>query len=195
MKSICIYCGSSLGNSPEFRESARRMGALLADRKIQLIYGGANVGLMGCAANACLENGGRVIGVMTENLVPMEVVHHSLTELRVVKSMHQRKAVMSELSDGFIALPGGIGTLEELFEAYTWLQLGIQIKPLGLLNVSGFFDHLKRFLNLMVQQGFLLRPHLDMLLMDPDEERLLDRLMTSKPQNLGKWFDRDKNRA
>jgi len=195
MKSICIYCGSSLGNSPEFRESARRMGALLADRKIQLIYGGANVGLMGCAANACLENGGRVIGVMTENLVQMEVVHHSLTELRVVKSMHQRKAVMSELSDGFIALPGGIGTLEELFEAYTWLQLGIQIKPLGLLNVSGFFDHLKRFLTLMVQQGFLLRPHLDMLLMDPDEERLLDRLMTSKPQNLGKWFDRDKNRA
>jgi uncharacterized protein (TIGR00730 family) len=195
MKSICIFCGSSLGNSPEFREAARRMGALLADRQIQLIYGGANVGLMGCAANACLENGGRVIGVMPENLVQMEVVHDRLTELRVVDSMHQRKAVMSELSDGFIALPGGIGTLEELFEAYTWLQLGIQIKPLGLLNVSGFFDHLKRFLDLMVQQGFLLGPHLDMLLMDPDEKSLLDRLMIHKPRKLDKWFDREKNRA
>ncbi len=194
MKSLCVFCGSSLGKDPSFRDAACCLGELLAERDIQLIYGGADVGLMGCVANACIDKGGAVIGVMPENLVDMEVAHSHLTELKIVKTMHERKAMMSDLSDGFISLPGGIGTIEETFEMFTWLQLGLQIKPLGLLNVSGFYDHLKQFLESMVQKGFLLKQHLEMLLIMPEVESLLDTLLVYKPQKLDKWFDKEKNK-
>jgi len=165
----------------------------LANQRIELVYGGANVGLMGCVANACLENGGSVIGVIPENLVEMEVAHPELTELRIVESMHERKRVMSKLSDGFISLPGGIGTLEETFEIFTWLQLGLQIKPIGLLNITNFYDHLKSLLKVMVNQNFLLEQHLQMLLMESDIEILLNRLLSYKPVKLDKWFDKKMN--
>ncbi len=195
MKSLCVFCGSSLGTDPLFRDAACCLGELLAERNIQLVYGGADVGLMGCVANACLTKGGTVIGVMPEYLIDMEVAHSHLTDLKIVSTMHERKAMMSDLSDGFISLPGGIGTIEETFEMFTWLQLGLQIKPLGLLNVSGFYDYLKQFLESMVKKGFLLEEHLEMLLIMPEVESLLDKLLYYKPKKLEKWFDKEKNRV
>ncbi|MFH2065572.1 MAG: TIGR00730 family Rossman fold protein [Pseudomonadota bacterium] len=195
MKRICVFCGSSLGNSSLYRESATKLGKLLAEKKIELVYGGAGVGLMGCVANACLENGGVVIGVIPKNLADMEVAHDRLTELRVVSTMHERKEVMSRLSDGFLSLPGGIGTLEETFEMFTWLQLGLQVKPMGMLNISGFYDDLKNLLQRMVAESFLLDQHRNMLLMEPDIAVLLEKLLLFKPVKLDKWFDRQKNMA
>ncbi len=195
MKSICVFCGSSVGREPFFLEVARNLGALLAKKDIHLVYGGANVGLMGTVANACLQHGGKVTGVMPKKLAQMEVAHDELTELKIVNTMHERKALMSELSDGFITLPGGIGTLEETFEMLTWVQLGIQPKPVGLLNPLGFFDHLQTFLENMVDHGFLLRQHLNMLLIDSEIESLLGRLESHTPEVIEKWFDKEKNRA
>lgn len=195
MKRICVFCGSSLGNSILYQESARNLGRLLAEKKIELVYGGASVGLMGCVANACLENGGKVIGVIPKNLADMEVAHDHLTELRIVDTMHERKGLMSKLSDGFISLPGGIGTLEETFEMFTWLQLGLQIKPMGLLNISNFYDDLKNMLQRMVADEFLLDQHRDMLLMEEDIEILLEKLLAYQPVKLSKWFDRQRNMA
>lgn len=195
MKSICVFCGSNLGTESGFQEAAYQLGELLAEKNIQLVYGGADVGLMGCVANACLAKGGTVIGVIPENLVEMEVAHSRLTDLRIVKTMHERKAVMSELSDGFISLPGGIGTMEETFEMFTWLQLGLHLKPVGLLNISGYYDHLERFLENMTCNGFLSEQHLDMLHIMSDSTALLDRLSECKPQKIEKWFDREKNKV
>lgn len=195
MKRICVFCGSSLGNSILYQESARNLGRLLAEKKIELVYGGASVGLMGCVANACLENGGKVIGVIPKNLADMEVAHDHLTELRIVDTMHERKGLMSKLSDGFISLPGGIGTLEETFEMFTWLQLGLQIKPMGLLNISNFYDDLKNMLQRMVADEFLLDQHRNMLLMEEDIEILLEKLLAYQPVKLSKWFDRQRNMA
>lgn len=195
MKSICVFCGSSLPEEPSFTEAARTLGELLADRGIRLVYGGADVGLMGIVANACLKNGGSVVGVMPRHLVEMEVVHGGLTDLRVVDSMHERKRVMSELSDGFISLPGGIGTLEETFEMFTWLQLGLHAKPLGLLNPLGFYDHLNRFLEHMVGEGFLMNLHLEMLMVESDCETLLGRFERYEPVIQGKWFDQNQHKV
>lgn len=195
MKRICVFCGSSLGRSSIYQEAARLLGKLLAEQKIELVYGGANVGLMGAVANACLENGGVAIGVIPKNLVNMEVAHDRLSELKIVDTMHERKQVMSDLSDGFLSLPGGIGTLEETFEMFTWLQLGLQIKPMGLLNIAGFYDDLSRMLQKMVAESFLLDAHRNMLLVDSDVGTLLDKLVRFKPVKLDKWFDRKKNLA
>ena len=192
MKRICVFCGSSLGRSSIYQDAARQLGKLLAVKKIELVYGGANVGLMGAVANACLENGGVAIGVIPKNLVDMEVAHDRLSDLKIVETMHERKQVMSRLSDGFLSLPGGIGTLEETFEMFTWLQLGLQVKPMGLLNITGFYDHLNQMLQKMVAESFLLDAHRNMLLVDSDVQMLLEKLVRFQPVKLDKWFDRKK---
>ncbi|MCP4130791.1 MAG: TIGR00730 family Rossman fold protein [bacterium] len=195
MKSVCVFCGSSVGREEKYLESARQTGALLAEKNIRMVYGGANVGLMGMAARSCTENGGEVTGVITQDLVTMGVAHDSLAELRVVKTMHERKSLMSELADGYLVLPGGIGTIEEALEVFTWMQLGLHVKPVGLLNISSFFDYLMKFLLHMVQEGFLRQEHYDMLLINENINSLLNSLMTIKPKKLEKWFDIEENRT
>ncbi len=195
MKSICVFCGSSLPEEPAYIGAAAKLGKLLAEKGIQLVYGGADVGLMGVTANACLENGGTVVGIMPKHLVEMEVAHQGLSELLVVESMHERKALMNELSEGFISLAGGIGTLEETFEMFTWLQLGLHAKPLGLLNTRGFYDHLTRFLGHMVDEGFLMSLHSEMLMIETDPAPLLDRFEAYEPVIRSKWFDKEQHRA
>jgi uncharacterized protein (TIGR00730 family) len=191
MKSICVYCGSSPGRRPEYAEAARSLARALAKREIGLVYGGASIGIMGELANTVLEERGEVIGVIPQALVDKEVSHKGLTELRVVNSMHERKAMMAELSDGFIALPGGLGTLEELFEVLTWSQLGFHSKPIALLNSVHYFDHLLRFMDLTVDEGFVKKPHRDMLLVDEEADRLLDLMADYQPPLVDKLIGID----
>jgi uncharacterized protein (TIGR00730 family) len=174
-----VFCGSSSGVHPDYAQAAQTVARLLCRRGIGLVYGGGNVGLMGTLANACLREGGRVIGVIPQALADKEVAHTGLTELRIVSSMHERKAVMADLSDAFVALPGGYGTWEELFEVLSWSQLGIQRKACGLLNVNGYYDPLLELADKSVAEGFLREVHRDLLLSDDDPERLLDRLSSS----------------
>ena len=174
MKSICIYCGSNTGRDPAFRAAADAAGKQLAERGITVVYGGGQVGLMGAVADAALAAGGRVTGVIPEFLALKEIAHLALTELHVVASMHARKALMVELSEGFIALPGGIGTMEELFEVWTWAQLGQHRHPVGLLNVDGFYDELVAFLDKMTGQGFLRPEHRGGLIVSDTMDGLLD---------------------
>jgi uncharacterized protein (TIGR00730 family) len=176
LRRICVFCGSSAGARPAYRQAAQTIGRLLCRRGIELVYGGGHVGLMGIVADACLGEGGRVIGVIPQALADKEVAHSGLTELRIVKSMHERKSVMAELSDAFLALPGGYGTWEELFEVLTWSQLGIQRKACALLNVEGYYDPLLAMADKALADGFLRGVHRDLLLADIDPERLLDRL-------------------
>lgn len=173
MKSICVYCGSNSGQNPAFVEAARQAGRALADRKITLVYGGGQVGLMGEVADAALAAQGRVYGVIPEFIALKEIAHDGLTELHVVQSMHARKAKMVDLSDAFIALPGGIGTMEEMFEIWTWGQLGQHRHPVGLLNVDGFYDELVAFLDKMTDQGFLQPEHRAALMVSDRVEDLL----------------------
>ena len=173
---LCVYCGSSAGRDPAHAEAARALGREMAARGIRLVYGGGHVGLMGIVADAVLEAGGRVTGVLPEALMHSEVGHDRLTELLVVKDMHERKAQMAALADGFIALPGGIGTLEELFEVWTWLQLGYHEKPVAMLNVLGFYDLLLAFLDTQTDAGFLRNEHRSLLVADSDPSKLLDRI-------------------
>ena len=195
INSICLFCGSSLGKNGKYATAAARLGGLLARKNIQMVYGGAEVGLMGSAANACLARGGRVVGVMPQSLLQLEVGHKNLTKLVVVETMHERKREMHRLSDAFIALPGGVGTLEETFEVFTWLQLGYHLKPIGLLNTEGYYDPLMTFLEGMANQDFVRAEHLDMLLKDKDPDRLLDRVLSATPKKIDKWFDRVGNLA
>jgi hypothetical protein len=188
MRRICVYCGSSPGKRPDYREAGRALGATLAGRGLGLVYGGASVGVMGVVANAVLEQGGEVIGVIPESLATKELAHPALSELIVVGSMHERKARMAELADGFVALPGGWGTLEELFEVLTWAQLGLHEKPCGLLNVAGYFDHLFRFLDTAVEQHFVRDAHRAMLLMEDDPAALLDRFADYRAPRVRKWL-------
>ncbi|MFZ6817636.1 TIGR00730 family Rossman fold protein [Undibacterium sp. Ji22W] len=176
MKSICVYCGSASGNSPAFHQAALALAKQLTEQNLELIYGGGDVGLMKIIADECLRLGGHVTGVIPQALMDREVGHRNLDKLHVVANMHERKALMAELSDGFIALPGGIGTLEELFEMFTWLQLGFHHKPLGLLNVNGFYDHLLRFLEHAVFSGFLKPEHNALLIKETDPSLLLNRM-------------------
>jgi uncharacterized protein (TIGR00730 family) len=192
MKTLCIYCGSSPGTLNEYQEAARALGATLALKQIRMVYGGGNVGLMGIAADSALAAGGTVIGVMPEGLVKKEVAHRGLTELRVVSSMHERKHLMAELSDGFLALPGGIGTAEELLEAFTWTQLGIHLKPCGLLNVFGFFDGLLMQLKRMVDDRFLRSEQVTQLIVESHVEKMIDQMVTAKPVIIDKWMDKNK---
>jgi len=194
MNSICVFCGSHVGEKKEYLEAASQLGKTLAEKKIKLVYGGADVGLMGMVANSCLQNGGKVTGVMPRNLVNMEVAHSRLTELKIVESMHERKALMAELADGFISLPGGIGTLEETLEVLTWSQLGLHSKPIGLLNIQGYYDQLYSFLKHVVDQGFMRSDHLTMLLIDTQEQHLVSKLETYIPTVLSKWADKQINK-
>jgi len=176
MKSLCVFCGSSSGIRPEYGVVARELGTLLARRGTELVYGGGRVGLMGALADAALAAGGRVVGVIPQMLLDKEVGHTGLSELHVVATMSQRKVLMGELAEAFIALPGGIGTMDELFEAWTWTQLALHRKPCGLLNFQGYYDPLVAFLDRSTQEGFLRPRHRAELLVDDDLPRLLDRL-------------------
>ena len=189
MKSLCVYCGSSSGSVPAYTAAARELGQLLAAQQIELIYGGGRVGLMGVLADAVLDAGGRVQGVIPQSLADREVAHLGLTRLHVVDSMHQRKALMAELADGFLALPGGLGTFEELFEIWTWAQLGMHAKPIGLLNVAGYFDRLLQFLDHAVEQQLLKPVHREMLIVSSDPNEMLAGLRQALPVSIPKWID------
>jgi uncharacterized protein (TIGR00730 family) len=193
MKSVCLYLGSSPGARPEYEAVVRQLATTIARRDMTLVYGGGNVGLMGIAANAALEAGGEVIGVIPADIAEKEVGHYGLTELQVVDSMHERKMRMAKLADGIIALPGGLGTLEELFEMLTWSQLGFHNKPIGLVNVAGYFDLLLAFLDHSVEERFVKQAHRDLLLMDCDPELLLDRMVGYEPPVIDKWLDLDRS--
>lgn len=187
MKSVCVYCGSSPGSRPEYAEGAHLLGRTLAERGLALVYGGGKVGLMGTVADAVLEHGGTVIGIIPEALMQKEVGHRGLTELHVVRNMHERKQMMADRSDAFIAMPGGVGTFEELFETFTWLQLGYHDKPVGLLNVGGFYDGMLGFLGHAVQEGFLKQVHADLLHVANLPGTLLDQLAAAPRVRVDKW--------
>jgi uncharacterized protein (TIGR00730 family) len=189
MKSLCVYCGSSIGNNAMYADAARSLAKSMVNERIDLVYGGGNVGLMGVIADEVLNLGGKVTGVIPKALMDYEVGHHGLTHLYIVKDMHERKARMAELSDGFIAMPGGIGTLEELFEALTWSQLGFHDKPIGLLNVNGFYDGLIRFVQHLVKQGFLKPEHAPLMMYEDDAPALMERFKSFIPKKQAKQFD------
>ena len=188
---ICVFCGSNLGISRVYKDAAVTLGRLLAARGIELVYGGGNIGLMGVLADAVLESGGRVIGVIPESLMAKEVGHAGLRELHIVKSMHERKALMADLSDGFIAMPGGFGTFEEFCEIVTWSQLGIHAKPCGLLNVEGYYDPLLRLFDHAVREGFLREENRRLVLEDHDPEQLLGKMAQFHARVVGKWISGD----
>ncbi len=187
---VCVFCGSSLGIQPAYARAADEVGRLLAERRIELVFGGGKVGLMGTIADACLKHGGRAIGVIPKILVEKEIAHGGLTTLHVVDSMHERKALMADLADAFVALPGGYGTWEEFCEVLTWSQLGLQRKACALLNVSGYYDPLLAMADRAVDEGFLRRDHRELLLADTDATRLLDRLSSYSVPVVDKWMDR-----
>ena len=188
---LCVFCGSNTGARLSYRAAAEQFGRLLAEHQIELVYGGGNIGLMGVLADVMLALGGRVIGIIPESLMAKEVGHRGVTELRIVSSMHERKALMSDLSDGFVALPGGFGTFEEFCEVVTWSQLGLQSKPCGLLNVEGYFNHLLGMFDHAVREGFLREENRRLVLDDEDPGRLLEKMAVFKPTLVGKWIERD----
>jgi uncharacterized protein (TIGR00730 family) len=190
MRSLCVFCGSSPGRDPAYLAAATEMGQAVAARSLTLVYGGAKVGLMGAVADAALAAGGEVIGVLPQALVLKELAHKGLTRLEVVASMHERKARMAELSDGFVALPGGAGTLEEIFEIWTWGQLGFHGKPAGFLNVAGYYDGLAHFLDHTVTEAFVKPVHRQMLTFERRVGALLDALQSYKPPATDKWLER-----
>ncbi|RME23621.1 MAG: TIGR00730 family Rossman fold protein, partial [Deltaproteobacteria bacterium] len=181
MRAVCVFTGSSSGGDPRYARTAAHLGRALAGRGIGLVYGGGRVGLMGTLADACLEADGHVVGVIPRFLMEWEVGHRGVSELVEVDSMHTRKAEMAARSDGFIALPGGIGTMEELFEVWTWAQLGSHDKPVGMLDVAGYYAPLLTFVDHMVDQGFLRPHHRELLIVDDDVDRLLDRMASRRP--------------
>ena len=191
MRRVCVYCGANRGRDPAYAEAARAMGRALAQRGIELVTGGGRVGLMGVVADAALEAGGSVVGVIPQALMKRELAHAELSELIVTASMHERKAKMAELSDGFVAMPGGLGTYEELFEIWTWAQLGWHHKPCGLLNAAGFYDKLVAFLDGATDDQFLKPEHRAMLVVDGDADRLLDRFAAYTPPVVTKWIGAD----
>ena len=188
MKRICVFCGSSAGNNSTYVKSARKLGETLTECGITLIYGGSNVGLMGEIANTMIGKNGNVIGIIPKVLVEKEVAFTNLKDLRIVDSMHERKALMAKLADGFISMPGGFGTLEETIEMLTWTQLGIHEKPLGLLNVEGYFEHLLEFIDHMVAEGFLVQGFRDMVIEDDYPAGLLDKMIKFSPPQIDKWW-------
>jgi uncharacterized protein (TIGR00730 family) len=190
LKSLCVFCGSNLGARDSYAAAARGLGRLLAERGIALVYGGAAIGLMGAVADGALAAGGRVVGIIPRALIAREIGHPGLSELRMVESMHERKALMADLSDGFIGLPGGVGTMEEVFEMWTWGQLGDHEKPVGLLNIDGFFDALLAFVEHQTKELFMRPAHRDMLLVDKTAESLLDRFAAYQAPTVTKWISR-----
>jgi uncharacterized protein (TIGR00730 family) len=190
MRRVCVYCGSNIGSHPDYAEAAEHLARALVKRHIDLVYGGASVGVMGVLANTVLAEGGHVIGIIPQTLVDREVAHPGLSELRVVTSMHERKTLMAELSDGFIALPGGLGTLEEIFEVLTWAQLGLHQKPCGLLNIRAYYRRLIDFLDHAVAEQFLDAVYRSMLLVEEQPERLLERFEDYRAPAVARWVDR-----
>jgi len=190
LRRVCVFCGSSSGTRLVYQQAAQAVGRLLCRRGIELVYGGGHVGLMGIVADACLDGGGHVIGVIPQALADKEVAHTGLTELRIVSSMHERKALMADLSDAFLALPGGYGTWEEFFEVLTWSQLRIQRKACGVLNVDGYYDPLLEMAERALSEGFVRAGHRDLLLSDSDPERMLDRLSNYAPPAPDEWIAR-----
>lgn len=188
---ICVFCGSNLGIRPVYRAAAEQLASLLIHRGVELVYGGGNIGLMGILADSMLASGGKVIGVIPESLMAREVGHRGLTELRIVDSMHERKALMSDLSDAFIAMPGGFGTFEEFCEVVTWSQLGIHAKPCGLLNVEGYYEPLLHLFDNAVREGFLHTDNRRLVLDATDPELLLDKMSEFKPTRTAKWIGRE----
>lgn len=188
MKRVCVFCGSSPGARPEYLAAAKTLGSLLAAEGIGLVYGGAQVGLMGAVADAALARGGEVIGVIPKHLVSKEVAHHGLPDLRVVNSMHERKSLMAELSDGFIALPGGFGTFEEFCEVLTWSQLGLHQKATGLINVSGYYDPLLALFDAGLREQFIRPQHRSLVLSATDPQSLLTLMRNYQPLDLPKWL-------
>jgi len=186
---LCVFCGSSPGGHPDYAAAAAGLGRALAEAGIGVVYGGASVGLMGAVADAALAAGGEVVGVIPQALVDREIAHPGLSDLRVVGSMHERKARMAELADGFVALPGGLGTLEELFEVYTWGLLGLHAKPLGLLDVRGYYERLAAFLDHAVAEGFVGAEHRAMLVVERDPAALLERFERWRGPATAKWLD------
>ncbi|HTB73806.1 MAG TPA: TIGR00730 family Rossman fold protein [Polyangiaceae bacterium] len=189
IRRLCVFCGSSPGSRPDYARTARDFGTLLANESIGLVYGGGKTGLMGEIADAALAAGGEVIGVIPEHLEVREIAHRGLSELRVVSTMHERKATMADLSDGFVGLPGGLGTLEEFFEVATWRQLGIHDKPAALLDVRGYYDLLDRFLDHAVEEGFLRAPHRALVTIWREPAALLEALRSFRPTPGDKWLD------
>jgi len=192
LKKICVFCGSSDGNDLEITKAAKNVGEVFAKEDITLIYGAAKIGVMGTIAKASLDNNGKVIGIIPDFLKTKEVVHLGLTELITTQNMHERKLQMQEISDGFIALPGGFGTLEELFEIITWLQLALHDKPIGLLNINGFYDDLLKMLETMVKRGFVSMDNFELLLVDTSVENLLQKMEDFKPQPRPKWLNAER---
>jgi uncharacterized protein (TIGR00730 family) len=190
LKRVCVFAGSSPGRLDAYADCAAALGRDLAGEGISLVYGGGRVGLMGVLADAVLAQGGEVVGVIPEALLAKEVAHAGLSQLRVVASMHERKATMAELSDAFVALPGGLGTLEELFEVLTWCQLGLHSKPCALLNAGGYYDHLFAFLDHAVSERFVRAEHRHMLLVEATPRRIIERLRAWVPPRVDKWLDR-----
>jgi uncharacterized protein (TIGR00730 family) len=191
LSSVAIYCGSNSGADPAFAEAAASLGRLLAGRGVRLVYGGGHVGLMGAVADGVLGSGGEAHGVITRALEAREIAHPGLTSLRVVETMHERKAAMSDAADAFVMLPGGFGTFDEFFEALSWTQLGIHAKPCGILDVAGFYDPLRALVDGAVASGFVHPAHRDMVIIDSDPARLLDRLAAWTPvTGVSKWLDR-----
>ena len=188
IKNICVNCGSNTGTRPEYMKAAVELGRYLAENNIGLVYGGAGVGLMGAVASSAMENGGDVIGVIPESFAD-RVGHDNLTELHIVSTMHERKTIMFDLSDAFIALPGGMGTIEEVFEVLTWAQLGFHTKPCGLLNICGYYDSILAFLENAVKQQFVRQEHKDMLLVDTDPEKLITRFNNYRAVHIDKWIN------
>ena len=193
MKNICVYCGSRPGRLEAYADAAQAMAHAMVARDLGLVYGGASIGIMGMVADAVLQLGGRVVGVIPEALARKEVAHSGLTELHITQSMHERKTLMAELSDGFVALPGGIGTFEEIFEVWTWAQLGIHDKPCGLLNVAGYYDALTTFLDHASQEQFLSPAHRALLIVEQDPGALLDRFASYQSPHLQKWLGKEES--
>jgi uncharacterized protein (TIGR00730 family) len=181
LKSICVYCGSSPGTDPAFMDEAIRCGTLIAETGLTLVYGGGRVGLMGAVADAALAAGGEVVGVMPQDLVDQEIAHTGLSRLHVVGSMHERKLRMAELSDGFLCLPGGPGTFEEIFEQWTWALLGLHAKPCGFVNVAGYYDLMRATIQQMADRGFIAQPYVDMLVYEGSTAAVIDRFRTYDP--------------
>ncbi|GGF25005.1 LOG family protein [Hymenobacter cavernae] len=188
MKSVAVYCGASVGNNDIYRQQAEAMGQALAERGMTLVFGGGRVGLMGAVADGVLRHGGKAIGVIPDFLANKELAHLGLTELHVVKSMHERKLMMADLAEGFVAMPGGYGTLEELFEVLTWGQLGLHPKPVAVLNVNGYYNHLLAALDTMQQEGLLRRENRTQLLEDEMPNGILDKMLAYRPIAVEKWL-------
>lgn len=191
MRRLCVFCGSAPGSEPEYIEAARALGKAMVARNIELVYGGGRVGLMGAVADSVLAAGGTVVGIMPERLAAKEIAHHGLTELHIVKSMHERKAAMAEMSDGFIAMPGGFGTIEEFCEVLTWSQLGFQRKACGLLNTIGFYDSLITLFDDMATKGFVMPVHRELVLVATEPESMIDMVVNYVHTAPDKWLKRD----